>query len=393
MAETIHVFDFLKRSSFAVPPGMAVIFGSERFLQKLAIRHLVACVTADSDPDYAATYFDSDNLSWPDVHDELATRSLFGGEAPKVVVIDHADKFVKEHRERLESYLNPPKVKAKAKAKAKSKSKTGQDSKTGTAPGDDIDEKSPSQPVFQGLLVLIVDAWLSTTRLYKEVEKSGLQIKCDAPLQGRSKNRDDKQVGQWLIERAKDNYQISLSTAGAQLVIDLTDGEFGRMDQELQKLTLYQEPDGKLPLETIKQAVGGWKTRTTWEAIDAAAEGDTARALELLDQLLRGGEHPLALFGQISSSLRKYSTATEIVYRQLRNGDRPNVAAALKEAGFPFWGNELPLNENRLKRIGSKRASQISQWLLEADLALKRTHSKEELGRMVLENLFVRLAD
>jgi DNA polymerase-3 subunit delta len=391
MGETIHVFDFLKRAAAPIPLGMAVIFGSERFLQKLAMKQLIKCATGDSDPEFAATFLDSDNLTWVEVHDELATRSLFGGEAAKVVVIDHADKFVKEHRERLENYLNPPKV--KTKTKGKSKPKTGQESKTNTGPGDNFDVKPSSEPVFHGLLVLVVDAWLSTTRLFKEVEKSGLQIKCEAPLQGRSKNRDDKRVGQWLIERAKDVYQFSLPSAGAQLVIDLTDGEFGRMDQELQKLTLYQQSDGTLSLDIIKQAVGGWKTQTTWEAIDAAADGDTAKALELLDRLLRGGEHPLALFGQISSSLRKYSTATEIVYRQLRNGNRPDIPGALKEAGFPFWGNELPLNESRLKRMGSKRASQIAQWLLEADLALKRSHSKEEMGRLVLEKLFVQLAD
>ena len=31
-------------------------------------------------------------------------------------------------------------------------------------------------------------------------------------------------------------------------------------------------------------------------------------------------------------------------------------------------------------------------WLLEADMALKRSHSKEHRGRLVLEKLFVKMA-
>jgi DNA polymerase-3 subunit delta len=382
MTGTLHVFDFLGQPAETLPEGMAVIFGGERFLKRLALRRFIEIQAVDSDPEYAVAFLDADAIAWQDVHDELLTRSLFGGTSKKLVVIDHADKFVTAQREKLEAYLNPPKPKSKARKSKKD---------TALVESDEPSEpKSVKTGTFYGLLILIVDSWPATTRLFKEVDRIGLQVKCDAPLSGRSKNRDDRKIGQWLVERARLEYQLELSLAGAQTVIELTDCEFGRIDQELQKLMLYRETDGTLALDTIKLAVGGWQTKTTWEAIDAAADGNLGKALELLDRLLRNGEHPLALFGQIASSLRKYSTATEAVFRQLRSSQRPQMPAALKEAGF--WGNDS-LNEGRLKRIGSKRASQISQWLLEADLALKRSHSKEELGRFILETLLLRLAD
>jgi DNA polymerase-3 subunit delta len=401
MAGTIHVFDFLEQDSPSIPLGMAVLFGGERFLQRLALSKLIKVVSGDEDSEFAATFFEPDNLAWADVHDELVTRSLFAGDSPRIVVIDHADKFVTEHRERLEDYLNPPKpkVRAKPKAGAKSKSKVEPLAESEEPVGGQASDPKNTKPdgsqsrQFIGLLVLLVDSWVSTTRLFKEVEKNGLQIKCDPPLLGRSKNRDEQKIGKWLISRAKTEYGFRLSTAGAQLVIDLADAEFGRMDQELQKLALYVSPSGDLSMDAIREAVGGWKTNTTWEAIDAATDGDSGKALVLLDRLLRGGEHPLALFGQISSTLRRFAVTTEIVFRQVRNGQRADVEAAMKMAGFPTWGDGLAANEQRLKRIGRNRAQQISKWLVEADLALKRSHSKEEMGRLVLENLLVRIAN
>ena len=354
MAGTLHVFDLLNSETLDHPTGVCPVFGSERFLKKLAVDFLVRSIGGD-EADFSATQYDSDNVGWADVHDELATRSLFGGDGPRIVVVDHADKFVKDNRERIEDYVE-----------------------AGSA---------------SGLLILVVDSWPSNTRLYKKVNKSGVQIRCDAPTKSaKSKKRDEKQVGDWLVARAKSEYEFTLPAGGAQSLIELTDCEFGRMDQELQKLALYADKKGKVDQATIKQVVGGWRARTMWEAIDFAADGEAGRALELLDQLLRSGEHPLALFGQLSWSLRRYATATEIVMRQLRNGRKPNLPGAVKEAGFRAWGGELEASQARIRQLGRHRAGLMLDWLLEADLALKRSHSKPDRGRLVLEMLFVKMA-
>jgi DNA polymerase-3 subunit delta len=354
MTGTIHVIDLLDKPLAEAPRGACAMFGGERFLKKLAVNFLVHSIGGD-DEDFSASQYESENATWADVHDELSTRSLFGGDGPKIVIVDHADKFVKENRNRLEDY---------------------------------VDATSHS-----GLLILIVDSWASNTKLYKKIDKSGLQVRCDAPTKSaRSKQRDDKQTADWLVARADSVYDFQLPAGGAQVLIELTDCEFGRMDQELQKLALYADKKGKLTQETIKKVVGGWRTRTMWEAIDAAADGDAGRSIELLDQLLRSGEHPLALFGQLSWSLRRYATATEIVLRQMRNKGKPNLPKAIKEAGFRAWGGEIDAAQSRIRQLGRDRAGLMLDWLLEADLQLKRTHSKENRGRLVLEKLFVKMA-
>ena len=353
MSGTIPVFDLLAKPLAQAPTGLCALFGGERFLKKLAVDHLVSSIGGE-DPDFSASTYDSDAATWADVHDELSTRTLFGGDGPRVVVVDQADKFVTEYRARLEDY---------------------------------VDAKGTS-----GLLILIVDTWPANTKLYKKVAKSGLQVRCDAPTQSaRSKTPDEKKTADWLVARAKTEYEFQLPVGGARWLIELTDFEFGRMDQELQKISLYSEK-GRVDQETIKKVVGGWRARTMWEAIDAAVDGDAGKAIELLDQLLRGGEHPLALFGQLSWSLRRYCTLTEIVFREMRAGKKPNLESAVRAAGFRTWGGEIKAAQDRIKQLGRERAEKMIDWLLEADLALKGTHSKDDRARLALEKLFVKMS-
>ena len=356
MQGTVHVFDFLNQPLnqplTELPSGLCPIFGSDRFLKRLAVQKLMTAF-AGGDEDSSAQKFDGPEASWADVNDELSTRSLFGGDGPKLIVVDDADVFVKSNRERLEDIANNG---------------------------------------CNGLLLIVVDSWVSSTRLYKAVNKKSFQIKCTEPLQGRSKRRDDKAVQEWLVQRAAAEYEYQLPANGAQTIIDLTDCNFGLMDQELQKLALYVDEKGNVSAAAIKQAVGGWRTRTMWDALDAAVDGDAKTALTLLDQLIRGGDYPLALFGQLSWSLRRYGQATEVVYQQLRSGQKPHLGKAIQQAGFKNWNGELENAESRLKRMGSQRAGQILDWIREADLQLKRSHSKEDRARLVLEKLILRMS-
>lgn len=353
MSGTIHAFDLAKPPA-EKPKGVCPLFGSERFLQRLAVKELVNWL-ADGDTEFSATEFDGNTCAWADVVDELSTRSLFGGDGPRIVVVDEADKFVKNHRDQLEKLVEKPAA---------------------------------------GLLVIVVSSWASNTKLYKRIDKAGLQIRCDAPTKGgRSKARDDSKVIKWLVKRAKAEYDFKLPETCATVLIELTECNFGRMEQELAKLTLYVDADEPFEPNAVRMIVGGWSKKTMWEAIDAAADGRAGHALDMLDQLFRSGEHPLAMFGQISWSLRRFAEVGEIASRDVRNRRRFDMKESLKTAGFRAWGGEIANAERRLKEIGRERVGQLYSWLAETDLALKRTHSKAERGRLMLEKLFVRLAE
>ena len=117
------------------------------------------------------------------------------------------------------------------------------------------------------------------------------------------------------------------------------------------------------------------------------------KRLVQLDRLLQSGEHPLALVGSISWSLRRYAAATRIFQQAERRGERMGLKDALTQAGVRDWPfGALAKNEERLKQLGRKRAGNIYRWLLELDLSLKGTHSADDRARWALEQLVLRMA-
>ncbi|MEM9411357.1 MAG: DNA polymerase III subunit delta [Planctomycetota bacterium] len=349
----MHVFDFLD-SPTQLSGSVCPLFGGERFLQSLAIKQIKSL--AGNENEFSISELDGAVCQWADTKDLLSTRSLFASNEEQIVIVNNADPFVKQHRERLE---------------------------------DRIKQNG------SGCLILVVESWASNTKLYKAIDKSGIQIHCDAPIvkRGRSKQRDDARIIKWLTQLAKSKFEFKLSEVCAAALIELTECNFGRMDQELIKLSLYADEESELtPLE-VRKIVGGWPTQTMWTAIDAALDGRAGQALDLLQQLFVAGEHPLAMFGQISWSLRRYAEVGEIVERDSRQRRKIQLGESLKAAGFKTWGNEMDQAGKRLKQLGRKRVRGLLDELVSVDFALKRTHSKEHRGRLMLELLFTKMSE
>ena len=79
--------------------------------------------------------------------------------------------------------------------------------------------------------------------------------------------------------------------------MQLTEIEFGRMEQELCKLALYVDEKKKISVEQIPAIVGGETLDSLWSAMDKAVSGEPAEAVAVIHQLVQAGEHPLSLFG------------------------------------------------------------------------------------------------
>jgi DNA polymerase-3 subunit delta len=355
---TTPVLDFLAAKDRQPPAGVCVLFGDEPFLKRLALTEMRKLVVGDA-ADVPVTTHDCQERQpeWRDVADELATVSLFGGGGPRLVVLERADAFVSANRARLEDYV--------------------------------------AQPKRSGVLLLEVDEWPANTRLYKAVEKTGLQIDCRPPQrqQGKNKVLDEAVAMRWIVGWGRTQHNIVLGQDAAQLLLDLTGPAFGVLDQDLAKLALFVKPGQKVTAEQVQQIVGGWRTKSTWDLVDAAAAGDAGEALVQLDRLLHAGEHPLALVGSISWSLRRYAAATRIFEAAEREGQKMPLREALSQAGVRDWPlGTLAKAEERLKQLGRRRAGQLYRWLLELDLSLKGTHSQDERARWALEQLVLRMA-
>jgi DNA polymerase III subunit delta len=357
MSHTIHAFDYLADPVKHRPPGVCAVFGDEPFLKQLVLKELrKQVVGTDTDVPVASHECDERPLDWRDVADELATVSLFGGGGPRLVVLERADAFVSANRQRLEDYAAKPKA--------------------------------------SGVLILEVNEWAANTRLYKALDQAGLQIDCRPPQKGgKSKSVDEGAIVKWIVQWGKSKHEVALSNDAAQLLLDLTGPTFGLLDQDLAKLALMVPADSKATPQEVQKIIGGWRTQSIWDLVDAAAVGETAAALQQLDHLLHAGEHPLALVGSLSWSLRRYAAATRIYQQAERSGRKLPLREVLVQAGVKDWPpGTLAKAEERLKHLGRQRAGQLYRWLLELDLSLKGSHSQDDRARWALEQLVLRMA-
>jgi DNA polymerase-3 subunit delta len=357
LIRTLHAFDFLAGPASHKPPAVVAVFGDEPFLKRLVLKELRRQVIGDDTDVPVAAYDCQDRIpDWRDVADELATASLFGGGAPRLVILERADAFVSANRPKLEDYAAKPRA--------------------------------------TGVLVLDVDEWAASTRLYKAIDQSGLQIDCRPPQKkGKSKEVDEAAICKWIVGWGKSQHGVALANDAAQHLLDLTGPVFGLLDQNLAKLALLVPAGGKATAELVQEIVGGWRGKSIWELVDAAAGGETADALAQLDRLLQAGEHPLALVGSLAWALRRYAAATRVFQQAERAGRKMPLREALSQAGFRDWPiGSLAAAEKRLMQLGRKRAGQLYRWLLELDLALKGSHSQDDRARWALEQLVLRMA-
>ena len=350
MSQTIHAFDWLEQSA-AEPATFTVLFGSERFLQLEVLRRLSG-VDADEDREFSLSRFDGEGAAWIDVHDALATGSLFSA-GPRTVIVDQADEFVKKYRGELERYA----------------------------------ERSSTA---SNVLILLVNAWLATTRLYKKLDQQGRQIDCNPPTasRGRSKSLDESRIADWLVKRAKSEYDLALSKSAARQLLELNEVHLGLYDQQLAKLACCLPNGANVSPDEVNQFVGGWRDSTVWRMVDAVLDGNPGEALSLLRQLLQTGNDAIGVFAQAAWSLRRYANAMEARDRAVRQGRTPRPADCLVEGGFQRgWQSELDAGERRLARLGLSRGRRLLRWLYEADKALKGSHSHESRSAFIVERL------
>jgi DNA polymerase-3 subunit delta len=323
---------------------VCAVIGDESFLKREVLIALRRQVLGGEENEFSLTTFSGRNaVLLRDVLDELATVSLFSS-GQRLVIVEEADDFVSEYRTELEAYVG--------------------------------------KPQRSSVLVLEVKTWPSTTRLAKAVAESGLTIEC--------KSLNESQTKRWLVERAKTRYETRLDSAAVEALLDLLPPELGILDQELAKLSLLVDKGSTIDVALVSENVGGWRTRTTWEMVDAAAEGRAAEAIEQLGRLIAAGEKPHGLLPQMSHSLRQLAAATSLIEAAETAGGRLSLQSALQQAGVPPF--KLATAERQLRQLGRDRGRELTSWLLAADLAIKSHNSSDARARFELERLIVRLS-
>lgn len=348
---TITALDFLMAPDSFPFGAVCAVVGDDSFLRHEVRVQVTNLVCNEDDSDLSLVTCDGRSAQWLDVMDSLRERSLFGSDS-NTVLIEDADSFVKNYREKLEDYV--------------------------------------SQAAADSLLILELGSLPGNTRLAKAIGKHGLTIRCQVPDKGKELSTFLKQLKDWLVHVAKMEYEVDLKRPAVDALLELLPTEVGILYQEIGKLSLMVGDKKSISADVVRQNVGGWRTRKTWDMIDAAAEGRADDALAQLDRLISAGEEPHALLPQMASTLRRFAVAATIIEQAEKRKQRVSLHEALKQSGFlPF---KLAAAETQLRMIGRPRAKQLHHWLLASDLALKGHNSPKDRARRELETLIVRLS-
>ncbi len=347
-ANTVPALDYLIDPEKHALGAIVVVSGDEPFLKREVLNSVRSRLSGDED--LSCSVFLGRECEWRDVSDALGSVSLFGGAS--AALIEDADPFITAFRPQLEDYA--------------------------------------ARDRHPGVLILDVKTWPSNTRLAKASVEKGPVIKCQVPAKGAEVGAFQRAARKWLTHRAKTVHHCTLSPPAAEALFDLLPLSLGIMDQEVAKLSLMIEPGGSIEADLVRENVGGWRTRQTWDMIDAMADGDARDALGQLDRLLRAGEEPIGLMAQVSSTLRRFSAAACLIEQAEAAGRRPVLRDALERAGMMKF--KLGDAERQLKQIGRDRAKQLDRWLLETDLALKGHNATKPRARTEIERLIVRLS-
>lgn len=362
MSKLISALDFLEQPAQHPAAPLTVLFGSEWLLRQLALAAVRQTLFAGADTPCEAR--DGTTAEWRDVADELATVSLFAAHGPRLVVIHGADtsvrnspSFISRFRSQLEGFAD--------------------------------------KPARTGVLVLIAESFPANTRLYKAVCDKHLAVDCGVPHKkiGRESVPDDKRIEKWLCQRSKAAHGATLMPSAAELLLELVGPDFGVLEQELAKLAACALETGKITPEMVHDFVAGWRMKTGWDMIDAALTGEAAAALAQLQRLLQAGESEVAICAQLSYQFRQLAAATRVFQHSERLGRPLRLREALSQAGVRDWPQgKLDRTEKQLRQLGRERGRRLFQWVLDADLALKGSHSTKERSRWVLEQIILRLS-
>lgn len=337
-----HAFAFLEQKEPKALPNVVICFGPDDFLRRRSAMHALELGGVERD---LIRTLEGDEAEWREVHDELATRSLFDMDGTKVVRIRNGDKLVTKHRESIERWL--------------------ESNSTGSC------------------MLLEVQTLPANTRVYKLAKQQGWLIACS--------EAKDNELQAWVVRWAKAQHGLHLSKSQAEILVQRIGSVCGLIDCELAKLALLADAKGSVSDEKVTELVGGWRTQTVWVLADAVAEGHVESALEAMDKLFMAGQSAFGVAAQLSWSIRRYGVAACLVEQMERMGFQPSLAQALERAGFRSF--ELSKAEQRLRRIGRHRAKELLSWLVELELQLKGSHGNEDRARLALELFLLQLAD
>jgi DNA polymerase-3 subunit delta len=300
---------------------IVVLHGPEEMLKRQHVETLRTALR-ERHGDLATIGYDGQSAGLADVLDELRTYGLI--QPYKLVLVDHADEFVKRFREPMERYA--------------------------------------AAPVDQATLVLRSDGW-HPGNLDKLIAKVGVVLKCD------TLRRDAAEA--WVLRRTTDHHGRTIAPPAAKMLVARIGCDLGLLDSELGKLAALAEPGHAIETDLVEQLVGRSNDEKAWAVQDAllrsldpsALATPQQRAQDMIrkvhDLVDLAGHDPTPVVWAIADLMRKLCYG--VALRKQGETDF-QISRALR-----FWGPQQAPALALLRKLDGRKVQRWYDRILDLD--------------------------
>jgi DNA polymerase-3 subunit delta len=248
---------------------LLVLYGKEPMLKRLYLEELRQALEK-AHGEVETITFDGRSVELAEVLDELRGFSLM--QHYKLVLVEDADTFVKNHRQAMERYAQ--------------------------------------QPVDHATLVLRAEAW-NKGKLDQYIEAAGAVVNCQ--------QLSESAAVDWLVKRAKSQYGRLLEKPAAETMVDRLGVDLGLLDSELSKLTLLGEANEPISQSQVEELVGKSSDEQAYAAQEALLQalqtGSTDQAVRTVRELIDLANQPEALVMYFVADVWRKLTVAERLRR------------------------------------------------------------------------------
>lgn len=186
-----------------------------------------------------------------------------------------------------------------------------------------------------------------------------------------------------LAQRLAKELRLQLGLAELALLIEITGGDAARLSIEIEKLSLYVGMDHKVTAADITALVAHAHSSTIFALVAALGRGDRARALEVLDTLVREGEYmPLAL----TFLATQFRMALAARSAGLRGSGQ--IQAHFTKLGARIWPDRARQIEQTVEAFPKARLEKAVARVFAADRDLRDARPDD---RIVMEEMILAL--
>lgn len=318
-----------------------LFYGEERYLQEELVEKL-ASLFLGSDTEFGKEKLEGSALSLEEILARLGESGLFSKR--RLLIVDRP------------AYLGPPRKNEENDPPGGNDVKDSRETAYADLLNSYLDLQTSKTP--DNILVFLAPRVDRRKRLYKLIDKKGIVVEC-SPLKSEA-------LATWIQNKVTQSGKKIERSALERLLL-AGEQNLHYFSSELEKYSTYLgENEKNITAKTVDQLFSGDIQGDIFKLTDALAEGNPAKAHELLELLLRRREKPLQIFFMIVRHFRLLLQA----FCLLEEG--------MPQSGFAAALEVHPFVARKLREQAGLARGQVLEDIL---IALQKTDLQIKTGR------------